>query len=186
MKNKKRVNSIVMILGLLLIAAALGITGYNIWQQHTAGEASDEVLDDVNEAIDEKWQRTPIGETPAYILNPEMEMPIETIDGVDYVGKIEIPALELELPVINDWSYPHLRIAPCRYSGSAYMNDLVIIAHNYVTHFGRLKNLGPGDQITFTDMDGNEFKYQVIDMEILEPKMVVDMDPSDWDLTLYT
>ena len=75
--------------------------------------------------------------TPDYILNPEMDMPTQEVDGQSYIGVLELQPLGLSLPIISQWSYPGLRIAPCRYTGSAYQNDLVIAAHNYTSHFGR-------------------------------------------------
>ena len=57
---------------------------------------------------------------PDYVLYPNMEMSVETINGIDFIGVLRIPTLELELPVISEWNYPNLKSAPCRYSGSAY------------------------------------------------------------------
>lgn len=91
-----------------------------------------------------------------------------------------------ELPVISSWDYPGLRIVPCRYTGSAYTDDLVIAAHNYASHFGRLRELSQGDSIRFTDTDGNVFDYVVSELEILEPYAVSQMTEGDWDLTLFT
>lgn len=91
-----------------------------------------------------------------------------------------------ELPVISSWDYPGLRVAPCRYTGSAYTDDLVIAAHNYASHFGRLRELSQGDSIRFTDTDGNVFDYVVSELEILEPYAVSQMTEGDWDLTLFT
>ena len=99
---------------------------------------------------------------------------------------LRIPALSLELPVINDWSYARLRVAPCRYADSVYQGNLVIFAHNYTRHFGRLKNLSRGDEITFTDVDGNVFRYEVAELETLSPYAVDEMTSGDWDLTLFT
>lgn len=123
---------------------------------------------------------------PDYILNPEMDMPEEEVDGQKYIGVLKIPVLSLELPVISEWSYPSLRIAPCRYAGSAYLNSMVIAAHNYYSHFGYLKDLSPGDEVTFTDVDGNIFRYEVSALEILSPFAVEEMTNGDWDLTLFT
>lgn len=67
-----------------------------------------------------------------YILNPEMDMPTQEIDGQDYIGTLVIESLGLSLPIISEWSYPRLRIAPCRYAGSAYLDNMVIAAHNYI------------------------------------------------------
>ena len=66
------------------------------------------------------------------------------------------------------WSYPKLKIAPCRYSGSAYTGNLVIAAHNYRTHFGLLESLAPGAQVKFTDVEGNVFSYEIA--EIVHPR----------------
>ena len=123
---------------------------------------------------------------PDYILNPEMDMPEEDVDGQKYIGVLRIPDLSLELPVISNWSYPNLKNAPCRYAGSAYMNNMVIAAHNYYSHFGHLKDLSPGDEVTFTDVDGNVFQYEVSALEILSPFAVEEMTSGDWDLTLFT
>ncbi len=123
---------------------------------------------------------------PDYVLHPEMEMPTVEADGERYVGTLEIPVLSLTLPVISEWSYPRLKKSPCRFSGSAYMDDLIIIAHNDQTHFGLLKKLLPGDEVIFTDLAGNAFHYQVAETEILRPTQIDDLTETDYPLTLLT
>ena len=125
-------------------------------------------------------------EIPDYLLNPNMKMPVSRYNGQDYIGILEIPALRLEIPVISDWDYPKLRIAPCRYSGSAYKNDMVISAHNYAAHFGGLDKLYEGAAVRFTDIDGNVFNYRVELKETLGPRDIEYMTDSGWDLTLFT
>ena len=168
--------------GLLLIAAALFLTGYNLFDQMRAQRSAAQAAAQLTEQLPQTSQT----DVPDYLLTPEMEMPVETIDGVDYVGVLRIPSLALELPVISQWSYPLLKIAPCRYSGSAYQNNLVLCAHNYASHFGNLKNLHIGAAVTFTDMDGNLFTYQVAELETLPPQATEEMENGDWDLTLFT
>ena len=166
-------------IGLLLLAAALFLTAYNLWSDAKAGKTADTVLE----------QLTPESEGPGvpdYILDPKREMPEEEIDGQRYIGVLRIPALSLELPVISEWSYPSLQVAPCRYAGSAYLDDMVIAAHNYRSHFGYLKDLSQGDEVTFTDMDGNVFRYEVAEVETLSPFAIEEMTSGDWALTLFT
>ena len=115
-----------------------------------------------------------------------MEMPVITIEQEDYLGTLTIPSLGLTLPVLDDWSYPKLKKAPCRYVGSVYQDDMVIAAHNYTTHFGSINKLRSGDTMTFRDADGNTFIYEVIELEILQPTDVEEMQTGDWDLTLFT
>lgn len=121
-----------------------------------------------------------------YEIDPNMEMPTMEVDGIDYVGVLTIPDLQLVLPVINEWSYNALTIAPCRYAGTAYKDNFVIAAHNYTSHFGNLKKLQEGAEVRFTDINGNIFKYKVASLETLEAIAVEEMTDSQWDLTLFT
>jgi sortase A len=70
--------------------------------------------------------------------------------------------------------------------GSVRGNDLVIMAHNYNSHFGRLSKLSEGDRVTFTDMDGILTTYEVIALDILNPYAVEEVTSGDFDLTLFT
>ena len=159
--------TILMTIGLLLLAAALFLAGYNIWDEHRAEGSAQQVLDQLVSETPQPEPPAPEEPTPEYILHPEMDMPTVEIDGSRYIGRVTIPALGLELPVMSQWSYPNLKIAPCRYQGSAYTGDLIIAGHNYRTHFGPLKNLGVGDTVLFTDADGNQFRYTVAQVETL-------------------
>ena len=185
-RARKKVSSIFIITGLLLIAAALFLTGFNLFDEYRAERSVDSVLQQM------MLQDTSVlreGEIPDYILNPDMEMPVETIDGLDYIGTLEIPSLDLELPVLSEWNYPNLRVAPCRYVGSAYQGNLIIAAHNYPSHFGNLKHLQEGEIVRFTDVDGNRFTYKVVVRETLEPTAIDEMQSEEegaWDLTLFT
>lgn len=94
------------------------------------------------------------------------------IDGHLYIGYLSVPVLELELPVMSGWDYPSLQIAPCRYSGTVRGEDLVLMAHNYVKHFGNIDQLEPGDAVLFTDMDGVTTGYEIVAVDILAPSAV--------------
>lgn len=175
----KRKGTVSIVAGLLLIAAALGLTVYNLWDAGRAAAAANTVLEQME-------QVAPEAGIPAYMRNPNMAMPVQTIDGHDYVGVLTIPALHLSLPVQSEWSYANLQVSPCRYSGSAYLNDLVLAAHNYDGHFGKLKNLHLGDEVQFRDMAGNVFSYEVGEITTLHPTAVEEMTAGEWDLTLFT
>ena len=82
--------------------------------------------------------------------------------------------------------YERLRIAPCRQFGSTKTDDLVIAAHNYASHFGKLSQLRPGDLLTFSDMESDVILYEVSAMDILEPTAVETVKNSNFDLVLYT
>ncbi|MBQ0037619.1 MAG: sortase [Clostridiales bacterium] len=171
--------TILITLGLLLIAAALGLTGYNLWDNQRAGKISGDVLEQLIPQVEES-------EIADYLLNPDMDMPAKSVESKEYVGVLSIPAIDRELPVFNEWNYDNLQIAPCRYYGTAYQDNMVICAHNYDTHFGPIKTLNYGDSVIFTDMDGNVFRYEVEEVEILQPTEVEKFTHADADLTLFT
>lgn len=190
MRNKKGVTLISI--GLLLIAAALSLAGYNLWDEARAERSARQAAERLEACVpappSPAPEHVPASEVkiPDYILDPEREMPVEEIDGQAYIGLLRIPALGLELPIISEWSYSRLKLSPCRFSGSAYLDDLVIAAHNYPAHFGTLKRLSPGDEVTFTDMDGNVFRYAVAELETLAPTAIEKMTGGDYALTLFT
>lgn len=176
--SKRRGATVLISIGCLCLFAALALGGYNLWDDYRAKQAVTGILDQIPKKEPESL--------PDYILNPDMEMPTKEIDGYLYIGRVSIPALDLELPVMDAWDYTRMKIAPCRYAGTAYLPGFVICGHNYTSHFGRLKNLVPGDRVTFTDMDGNLFSYEVAAMETLSPAAVEEMKSGEWDLTLFS
>ena len=201
-KNSRKQEGLLLItIGLLLIAAALFLVSYNLYDELRAEQAAKQAATQLDaylpaEAAPEaptdpvedqdplvRDERTVI---PDYVLSPNMEMPVETINGIDFIGVLRIPALELELPIISEWNYPNLKSAPCRYSGSAYLNNLILCGHNYASHFGSLKTLSEGDIATFTDIDGNVFIYKMVERETLNPTDIEGMESGNWDLTLFT
>lgn len=193
-KKKNWIGKIFTITGLLLFAAALALSVYNLWDGYRAEQSREKLLEeyrDKNQNISDEGEQAEEsdGQIPDYQLNPEMEMPevmLEELDGAACIGVLEIPEIDLKLPVLSEWSYPLLKKAPCRYSGSAYLDNLVIAAHNYRTHFGKLKELEMGDEVIFTDAAGNRFEYKVAVVEALTPQSVEDMTSGEWALSLFT
>lgn len=143
-------------------------------------------LDRLHEQMDRRRQELAWLRQPAYVRNPDMEMPTEKVKGNYYIGTLEIDALGLKLPIISEWNYSRLHVAPCRYVGSVYKGDMIIAGHNYRYHFGHLTDLQIGDSVRFTDMDGNMFEYDVVELETLEKRDVDRMLDGEWDLTLFT
>lgn len=174
-------------LGLLLIAAALFLSAYNEMESHEARNSAQQVIAQMCQTLPtETAAETEAPAIPEYLLDADREMPVQTINGRDYTGVLTIPSLELELPVLSQWDYPALKVAPCRYSGSLYQDNLIICAHNYASHFGKLKNLRVGDTAIFTDMDENVVSFQLAAQETIQPEDLEAMEAGDWDLTLFT
>ena len=127
---------------------------------------------------------TPAPTGKLYERVPGIEMPGEKVNGHEYIGTLSIPSLGLKVPVQRNWSYENLSVSPCRYSGSAYADNLAIIAHTY--HFGKLSSLALDATVTFTDMENNVFRYVVREKNTISPNDANEIAHSDYDLTLVT
>ena len=204
----RKKGSVLIAMGLLLLAAALLLTAYNIWDGRRADRAAQSVLQSLRAQVpgpassdapaDITQPAAPAEETPentkaAQPSEPaeptvpgQREMPTVVVGGYRYIGELDVPSLELSLPVMEDWDYERLKTAPCRYSGNVYEDDLVICAHNYPTHFSPLKYAPLGTQVKFTDVEGTEFYYTVASIETVGPSDVEGLLSGEWDLTLFT
>ena len=103
-----------------------------------------------------------------------------------YIGVVQIPSLNLELPVNSDWSYPKLKRSPCRYAGSYLDDTLVIAGHSVRAHFRGLRQIQVDANVVFTNAVGNVILYQVVAVETLGSTEVDKLIQNDYDLTLFT
>ncbi len=177
---RRKIAITLMSVGLIFIGFAVGLLFYNNYENKKAQESSDALMQSIKLNIAENEQKE-------QIIDPfDEEMTTKEINGYDYIGYISIPALNVDLPVMSEWDYGRLKIAPCRYYGSTKTDNLVIAAHNYIVHFKYLNRLKAGDKITFTDMDAVVHKYKVDLVEQLLPTDVDKVKDSGDDLILYT
>jgi len=224
---KSRLGALLIVAGVLMVAAALVLFVANQREDQAAGSAATYALVQVVDAIEGAGGArggVPAGERggsdaresgatahgsesllPGAADNPGLgvdatstqvagvvpdpydpTMTVVEIDGYGYIGCLYIPSLGLELPVMSELDTQRLYVAPCRYTGSTKTDDLVIAAHNYTRHFGKLSWLGLGDEVLFVDMDGVTIAYEVVDMQILGPYDVAQMTSGEYDLTLFT
>lgn len=179
---KQRLGKGLSCLGIVLIVVALSLCAYNVYDSFQASWSSKKIL----VAYVAKQSSIDQGEVPDYILNPDMDMPEIELEGLTCVGMIEIPALDIKLPVTSTFTYELMKVAPCRYYGTPYKKNMVIAAHNSWYHFGRLNTLKAKNKVIFTDAAGNRFVYRVDAIEALRPNSVKDVTSGKWPLTLFT
>lgn len=167
---------VIVLMGLVMILS--GLVWYSRAQQEvTAAETA------VHNELNKLRQEIMVEET----IVTECEIMAEgNLDRRNYLGILEMPKLSLELPVLDTWSTENGKIAPCRYAGSVIAGDLIFCAHNYDSHFGKLKELNIGDLIDFTDIEGKCYSYAVTECLILKGTDVDGIQDGEWDLTLFT
>lgn len=191
--KRKILGTAFVVLGAVLILIALSAIIINLWQEEMSGLNADH-------AMEQLWEQMTVDPVPATPDTPALlpengstsdapefrPMPEIQVDGISYVGYLSIPALNLELPVISESTEQNLEIAPCRFFGTVYQKDFVIGGHRYRRHFRKLSTLGYGERLSFTDVEGNVYIYEVAECEALEPNQAEYLCSGDWDLSLFT
>ena len=191
---RKKVGLVLMALGAVLICGAALLLAYNRQEAQLAEDHVQFVLPQMEQQIRQAAETTPVETQPkaaeyvpvAFLTPEDVVMTESVINGYAYIGYLSIAELGLELPVMSQWDYTRLQIAPCRYSGTVKGENLVVMAHNYSSHFGRLKQLGLGSSVQFVDMDGKVWNYEVAAMDVLAAENVEEMTAGEYDLTLFT
>lgn len=105
-----------------------------------------------------------------------------TLNGYDVIGKVKIPKIDIEYPILNlETSNPEETKVPMRYGIVKYwggnVNDygnLSIAGHNNYngTMFGKTKNLEIGDIVELTDLTNRTIQYKINDIFITDPNDV--------------
>lgn len=183
------VSKLFTLMGTVLLIAALSLWGYNTWEDHQAGSASAQHLQALVQQVPPVKDSGLMLDIPVpeeELLPEDVQMQETMVNGYAYIGYLSIPALKLELPVMSKWDYENLDIAPCRYYGTMKGEDLVLLAHNFPTHFGKISKLKEGAEIVFTDTEGTAYHYRVAKHETLGPDAAVEMTQSGYALTLFT
>lgn len=163
-----------LVIGVMLLLLAGGWYTVNILEDRAVGEYTVQILDNMD-----------ISEESDIVVDGD-EKPVIKVDEEAFCGRVIIEKLGVELPVFQEWNYKKLKKAPCRYSGSVETQDMIIAAHNYKSHFGKINALQDGDELVFIDVFGMSYYFKVKDIILLDGSAVEDMTSGEWDFTLFT
>ncbi len=183
---RKRLGALCMIVGALLLLSALVLLVFNNAQSNRAQQSSEKVVSYLKDVIPDSDDQTALPHPEPDISTAERQMDEVEVYDYNYIGYLSIPSQGLELPVMSQWDYSRLRIAPCRYSGSIADGNLVVIAHNYRSHFGHLDQLKPEDNVLFINTKGVVTTYQVASFDVVPPTSASEVVAGDFDLALVT
>ena len=167
--KKRNLGYLLIFLGLLMFCGSVTMHIFNEKQDRIAGENAALLMDN--------WEQ-------------ELHFNIKDADTYylyDMAGVLRIPSLGLELPVLNEWNYDLLQMAPCRYSGSVETDDLILMGHDYESHFGKLEELQEGETIFFLKKgDSVPYSYVVQEIETLHKTELEKLTSSDYPLSVFT
>ncbi|MBE6726191.1 MAG: sortase [Ruminococcaceae bacterium] len=199
---KRRLGTVVAVIGLILILGAAGLTLRNIRTDNKAAAATSDLLARVRaEEVEQTGTGTeedpaeteaPVSQYPLpgqrrlRNLVPEPEMKTVLVDGREYIGVLTIPRTGSELPVMATCTDRTINISPGRYHGTPTSGGFVIGGHNYISHLGRIDWLREGDEVLFTDVEGQSYLYKVVGSEVINANAGRDLISDEWDLSLFT
>ncbi len=169
MDANSRKKPLIRLVLLLLIIAAAGYAGYRALQIKSAGNDADAVLEVMYDIVPglgvETGVSTGAGKDPLMTLS---------INDVDVVGCLEIPSLDIMIPVTvtseQEEGFMHL------VSGSPVKGKLMLEGDR-ASALVKLPKAQPGDKVVFTDVEGIRYNYKVTTQYNLK-----DWDEADNDL----
>lgn len=203
--KSRRLSLLFVITGAVLILAALSLLVYNRIENNRGEKEAKDSLAVLEQDIpyqktldrikNDGYSKVPAdnfggGMNP---LQPELELPnkpekIVTTNGIDYIGVINIPAMDKTLPVTSGCNNRLMKKGACRYAGTVNDTNLIICAHNLPAFFKGLADLNSGDTIIFIDPDGQEYVYEITETIIVDGYDIEGcMAGSErWDITLFS
>ena len=110
-------------------------------------------------------------------------MSVLSIDGVDFVGILEVPKFGSALPICADWG--KVSQYPCRLGGSVYDRTIQIGGTSQKGQYDFYREISVGDAVYFTDMEGNRYSYQVTDIHYAKHADQTALQREDAALTLF-
>lgn len=180
MNKKQKRGAILLLVGILLVLCGLGIHLAQQRQDALAGQTAALLLQQLEEKV-LSVEPVPDTQTP----EQDVQLPEKKYMGYTLIGSVSIPSVGIQLPVLDDWSEDMLKVAPCRYAGSISGGNMIIMGHNYKSHFTPLQKIAVGAEVEFENAVGKVFRYRVAEIVYLH-RTEGEQLPSSYPLTLFT
>lgn len=155
MKAKKGKPSIIRIIISIIIVGMFAFIAYNIFSLNQGGRRAKDVIATLETIIPglgvESDVATGLGRDPLASVS---------IDGIDIVGVLEIPSLDVVAPVMSQ-SQDDIEYFTKWLDGSPVKGHFKISGGRDDV-FRKIASLSPGDRVAFTDVDGVRYGYEVM------------------------
>ena len=152
MRNGFTIQKICIIVGVCLIIAAAVTLALWRWNIHNSDEQVQYYVNTLRSLIPE-----PQVAVPEERRNNTMS--VLSVDGIDFVGLLELPRYESVLPVCADWGKTSRY--PCRFTGSIYDGTMQLGATTQKGQYDFYRELSVGDTIHYTDVEGNRYTFTI-------------------------
>ena len=171
--------TVILVVVIIAILGLLGFLGYDWYQKYFLENDALAFVENYTNEVDEKNDNNTTSDDNSTATNPidgiektntvsgssGNEMP--TYKGFNVVGTIEIPATDVEYPILEKVSRSSLEtsVAMLYGAGINQVGNTVIVGHNYRNglFFSNNKRLNVGDKIYITDNSKNRLTYTIYD-----------------------
>ena len=196
MTRRQKRGCMLVLLGLTLVLAAVALHLGEQQQDVRAGESAQILLQQLEmsrgEVVLPEQGDVPSTDGDLSMLEDGVDsrpvvtkMPEKSFYGYAMIGTIRVDSVGIRLPVLSQWSYSLLNVAPCRYSGSVPGEDMVVMGHNYKSHFTPLHYVSEGADVEFENVNGIIYRYRVAEIVVVHKSEKEALDTA-YPLTLFT
>ena len=197
----KKISTIWIVLGCVLMVAGLLTYGYQKNQERVANETIEQLMKDMEQKREEMLQAAASKEEEERVASQGAvagdENPQTSVAQTDYsqyriLGILHFPSLGRKVPVLGEeMTDDMLNVAPCHYGGPESPQEagnIIIAGHNYKSHFGSLRKLKPAQIVVWETPDGFEHRYEVSEVKEIEPNDFdyVEKNINTYSITLFT
>ena len=174
MKKNKKILIYRILLVILIIAGSIigGMLFNKQREDHVYDEENKELVSLFHEEIKENSKN-----------DKEKKKVDLTYKGYNVIGLIEIPAIDLEYPILDRTTKTTMATSISRFSGgdvNGYGNISLAGHNNYSgTMFGKNKKLKLKDKVLLTDLTGNTLEYEIYDIFVTDPDDVSILETKD-------
>lgn len=191
MKRKKKFFKFEFFLSVFLVCSLSSYYIYAEYDRNKSEQVSHEILANMEiEKPEEKLEEIVVILNSAFAEEQQVvdmtEEEEETVeipsvqvttanDGTSYytIGRINIPKINVDYPILSETTTELLKIAPCKFWGADpnQVGNFCIVGHNYRNNlfFSKVPNLEYGDIIEITDLSGKTVQYSVYNKYIVDP-----------------
>ena len=179
MLNSKynKILTVILVIVVVVIFALLGFWGYQTYKKYFLERDIDTALEEFNQTITNTSNNKKNEFTGSDIINftaidngisntsGNSTSDVVTYEGFTVVGRMEIPKIDLDLPVLERATKNSLEksIGILTGPGLNKVGNTIIVGHNYRngTFFSRNSELENGDKIYITDTTGTRIEYTI-------------------------
>lgn len=152
MKKGFTIQKVCVLVGICLLAGAVVILALWSWNIHSSEKQAQYYVNTLQALMPEPQNAVPEERR-------DNTMSVLSVDGIDFVGIVELPRYESTLPICADWGKTSKY--PCRFSGSVYDGTMQIGATTQKGQYDFYRELSVGDTVIYTDVEGNRYTFTI-------------------------